>query len=251
MATVRTRMTEASRGLWRPTPPWYRSELGELCLCVGRSQFRWDRTGRLAALRLNSIWSVYVSWGEEGSGYVRLRLVWLRKILCRRHGSRRRHARRPFMSAMSCGNLGLIGVATPIVSSYVSHGMSSQGPCIVEYYRETIPKPQIFTYTRSQDTFRACNLCSCNFLSETNKLYLDAGLLSRFVSELQKTPSQGIELRIPSGVLTLLHSLSGLKDKHAKFGANRFIRYRTTHAKKHTNTSYQIYMYAYLGELGL
>jgi hypothetical protein len=42
-----------------------------------------------------------------------------------------------------------------------------------------IPKP-IFTETRTQDSFRVCDLSSCNLLAETNNFVLCAVLLSCF-----------------------------------------------------------------------
>jgi hypothetical protein len=52
-----------------------------------------------------------------------------------------------------------------------------------------IPKPNIFTETRTQGSFRVRDLCSCNFLAETNNFGLGAVLLSYLVSELQEPPS--------------------------------------------------------------
>jgi hypothetical protein len=40
-----------------------------------------------------------------------------------------------------------------------------------------IPKPKIFTETRTQVSFQVCDLSSCNFLSETNKFCLGTVLL--------------------------------------------------------------------------
>jgi hypothetical protein len=70
-----------------------------------------------------------------------------------------------------------------------------------------IPKPNIFTETRTQDSFWVYDLSSCNLLAETINFGLGAILLSSLVSELQKQLSPGIELRILFGVLTLLCSL--------------------------------------------
>jgi hypothetical protein len=55
-----------------------------------------------------------------------------------------------------------------------------------------IPKPSIFTKTRTQGSFRVYDLSSCN-LAETNKFCLGAVLLSRLVTDLQKPSSSGLE----------------------------------------------------------
>jgi hypothetical protein len=55
--------------------------------------------------------------------------------------------------------------------------------------------PNIFTETRTQDSFWICNLSSCNSLFETNNFGLGAVLLSCLVSELQEPPSPVLKLR--------------------------------------------------------
>jgi hypothetical protein len=58
-----------------------------------------------------------------------------------------------------------------------------------------IRKTNIFTETRAQNSFRVCNLSSCDLFAEINNFVIYAVLLSCLVSELQKTSSPGIELR--------------------------------------------------------
>jgi hypothetical protein len=60
-----------------------------------------------------------------------------------------------------------------------------------------IPKPNIFTGTRTQDSFRVCDLSSCNLLAETNNFVLYTILLC-LVSKLLKTSSSKIEPRTVS-----------------------------------------------------
>jgi hypothetical protein len=52
----------------------------------------------------------------------------------------------------------------------------------------------IFTGTRTRDSFRVCDLCSCNLLVETTNFGLGAVLISCLVSELQKPSSPGLGL---------------------------------------------------------
>jgi hypothetical protein len=59
--------------------------------------------------------------------------------------------------------------------------------------------------------------------STKNNFDLSAILLSCLVSELQETPSPAIELRHVSGVLTPYFLFLVSRNKHAKFGANRYI----------------------------
>jgi hypothetical protein len=66
---------------------------------------------------------------------------------------------------------------------------------IVEYHRKNIPKPNILTGSRTQDSFWVCNICSCIIFSETNNFVLGSILLSCLVTELQKPPSPGLEPR--------------------------------------------------------
>jgi hypothetical protein len=66
--------------------------------------------------------------------------------------------------------LGSSTVATPIVAAVVCVQVSrtsSRGARVVEYHTKIIPKPKIFTETRTQDSFRVCDFSSCNILAET------------------------------------------------------------------------------------
>jgi hypothetical protein len=58
-----------------------------------------------------------------------------------------------------------------------------------------IPKLHIFTWTRTQDSFRVCDFSPCNLITETNKFCLGAVRLSCLVSELQKASSSELEPR--------------------------------------------------------
>jgi hypothetical protein len=93
----------------------------------------------------------------------------------------------------------------------------------------------IFAGNRTQEDFRSCGLSFCNFLFETNSSGLGAVLLSCLVSELQKSPSSRIELRIFSGVLTPYVLFLVSKNTHAKFGAHRFIPSRAISEHKNIN----------------
>jgi hypothetical protein len=85
---------------------------------------------------------------------------------------------------------------------------------IVEYHKTIISlKPNIFNETRTQDIFRVCDFSPCHFFTETNKFRLGA-------------PHWESKSGHFSGVLTLLYSLLVLRNKHAKFGSNRYIRSR-------------------------
>jgi hypothetical protein len=64
-----------------------------------------------------------------------------------------------------------------------------------------ISKPNIFSGTQTQDSFRVCHLGSCNLLAETNKFCLGAVLPSCLFSELQKASSSGLETRTVFSVL--------------------------------------------------
>jgi hypothetical protein len=64
--------------------------------------------------------------------------------------------------------------------------------------------------TRTQDSFRACYLSSCNLLAETNKFCLGA-VLSCLVSELQKPSSSGLESRTVFGVVAFVPVISSPK----------------------------------------
>jgi hypothetical protein len=77
-----------------------------------------------------------------------------------------------------------VGVASPdvgalVVGSYVSCRMSSREYIHISLniIERIIPKHKIFTETRTQDSFRVCDLSSCNLLSETNKFCLGAVIL--------------------------------------------------------------------------
>jgi hypothetical protein len=74
-----------------------------------------------------------------------------------------------------------------------------------------IPKPKIFTETRTQDSFRVCDLSSCNLLSETNKFCLGNVLLLWLVLELHKTSSLGLEPRRDFGVVAFVSIISSPK----------------------------------------
>jgi hypothetical protein len=80
--------------------------------------------------------------------------------------------------------------------SYYRHYHSIR---IVEYHCKIIniinPKPNIFTETRTQGSFRVCDLSSCNLLAETNNSVLCAILLLCLVSDQQKSYSTGLEPR--------------------------------------------------------
>jgi hypothetical protein len=98
-----------------------------------------------------------------------------------------------------------------------------------------ITKPNIFTGTRSQDSFWICDLSSYILLADTNITGLDAILLSCTVSELQEPPSPGLELKKLFPSFDLLCSLLVSKNKHAKFDTNRFTPSRaiSEHTYKH------------------
>jgi hypothetical protein len=60
---------------------------------------------------------------------------------------------------------------------------------------KVIPKPNIFTETGTQGSFRVCDLSPCNLLVKTNNFGLCTVLLSCLISELQKPSSPGLEPR--------------------------------------------------------
>jgi hypothetical protein len=75
-----------------------------------------------------------------------------------------------------------------------------------------IRKPNIFTKTRTQDSFRVCDLSSCNLLAETNNSVLCAVLLSCLASEIQKPSSPGLEPRtVFIGVVAFVPVISSSK----------------------------------------
>jgi hypothetical protein len=84
---------------------------------------------------------------------------------------------------------------------------------IVEYDREKIVmrKLNIFTGTRTRDSFRVCNLCSCNLPAETNNFVLGSLLLSCLITELQKPSSPGLDPRTDFRVYGLCPVISSLK----------------------------------------
>jgi hypothetical protein len=110
--------------------------------------------------------------------------------LCRRRNAYRRFSRRGFVCVMS----------------YVCHRSR-----IVEYYRKIIPQPKIFNETRTQDSFRVCDLSSCNLLSETNKFCLDAVLLLCLVLKLHRTSWSGLEPKTVFGVVSFVSIISSSK----------------------------------------
>jgi hypothetical protein len=57
------------------------------------------------------------------------------------------------------------------------------------------PKSKIFTETRAEDSFRVCDLSSCNLLSETNNFILYAVLSCLGFKLLEPSPSE-LEPRI-------------------------------------------------------
>jgi hypothetical protein len=65
---------------------------------------------------------------------------------------------------------------------------------IVEYHRKKSLNPTSSPGLELR-SFRVCDLSFCNILFETNNFGLAAVLLSYLVSELQETPSPGLELR--------------------------------------------------------
>jgi hypothetical protein len=68
---------------------------------------------------------------------------------------------------------------------------------IIEYHRKKIfiPKTNIFTETRTQDSFRVCDLSSCYLLAETNNFVFWTILLLHVVSRIEEPPSPGFEPR--------------------------------------------------------
>jgi hypothetical protein len=71
---------------------------------------------------------------------------------------------------------------------------------IVEHHRKIIiPKYNIFTGPRTQETFSGLWFLSCNLVFETNNFGIGAILLSCLVSTLQELSSPGLELGTASG----------------------------------------------------
>jgi hypothetical protein len=100
----------------------------------------------------------------------------------------------------SCVGVATLIVGAVVVMSYVCH---PEGHVSLNIIEKIIPKPKIFTETRTQDSFWVCTLSSCNLLSETNKFCLDVVLLLCLVLELHKTSSSGLEPRRVFGVVAL------------------------------------------------
>jgi hypothetical protein len=105
-----------------------------------------------------------------------------------------------------------VGVATAIVGALVvvrlCHVFHPESHVSLNIIEEIIPKPKIFTDTRTEDSFRVCDLGSCNLLSETNKFCLDAVLLLCLVLELHKTSLSGLEPRTDLGVVAFVSIIS-------------------------------------------
>jgi hypothetical protein len=100
-----------------------------------------------------------------------------------------------------------------------------------------IPQPNIFTDTRTQDSFRVCDLSSCNLFIETNNFGLGNVLLLCVVSKIQKSLSLGFEPRTfsQSFDLSKLSLFLVSRNKHTKFDANRYIHSRPISEHIHTH----------------
>jgi hypothetical protein len=85
--------------------------------------------------------------------------------------------------------------------------------------KNIIPKPNIFTRTRTQNRFRDCNLCTCILPAETISSWFF--LLSCLVTELQKPFSQGFEPRADFRSYDLYPVISSLEKKNFGLGAVR------------------------------
>jgi hypothetical protein len=122
--------------------------------------------------------------------------------LCRHPDIRLRHARRRFVSVVSCCILKSICAEGDIlcrrrntvfvavfVYSRVSC-MSSRGSHIVEYYRKITSKTKIFTDNRTQDSFLVCVFNACDLISEKNVFFLGSVLLSCLLWSCMKLPRQ-------------------------------------------------------------
>jgi hypothetical protein len=97
----------------------------------------------------------------------------------------------------------------------------------------------IFAGIEPRTVCRRIGPCSCNLFFEINKFDLGAVLLSCLVSELQETPSPEIELRTYFSELLQSHVLFLIsRNKHAKFGANRYIRSRAISEQTHKQMLY-------------
>jgi hypothetical protein len=113
-------------------------------------------------------------------------LLYIYGIFRRRRVNRRHHTQHRFVSVVSCGIHILIcakdGILCGRRNAY-RRGSRRGFVCVMSYViprityfliRKNIPKPKILTKTQTQDSFRLCDLSSCNLLSETNKFCLGA-----------------------------------------------------------------------------
>jgi hypothetical protein len=75
------------------------------------------------------------------------------------------------------------------IARKLSMGLIIRYPSLKIVGRIIIHKPNIFTGTRTQGSFRVCNLCYCNLPSEANNFVLGSVLLSCLVTKLQKSSS--------------------------------------------------------------
>jgi hypothetical protein len=117
-----------------------------------------------------------------------------------------------FLSSFAQMMASCVGVATPIVGalvvgSYVSCVCHPEGHVSLSIIDKIIPKPKIFTQTRTQDSFRVCDLSPCNLLSERNKFCFGAVPLLCLVLELHKTSSSELGL----GVVAFVSMISSSK----------------------------------------
>jgi hypothetical protein len=96
---------------------------------------------------------------------------------------------------------------------------------IAQYHRKNImPKPNIFTKTRTQGSFRVCDLTSCNLLADRNNSVLCAVLLSCLVSELRKKYiHRGTNTGVALDVLVVCVLATGPKVRGFKPGRGRWI----------------------------
>jgi hypothetical protein len=89
-----------------------------------------------------------------------------------------------------------LGSASQLLSSGLSslvrmcHVCHPEGQVLLNIIEKIIPKPKIFTETRTQDSSRVCDLSSCNLLSESNKICLGAALLYAWFWSYMKLPRQ-------------------------------------------------------------
>jgi hypothetical protein len=81
-----------------------------------------------------------------------------------------------------------------------------EGHVSLNIIERIIPKPKLFTETRTQDSFRVCDLSSCNILSETNKICPGGFHLLCSVLELHEI-SSGLEPRTHFGVVAFVSTI--------------------------------------------